>query len=250
MHNKVQTRPGAGVGVAPFLSVNRLSASYGRVQILHDISFDLYGGEIVGILGRNGAGKTTLLKSIMGIVRPSEGTVTLQGATSLDGFAAHDVAKAGVGYVPQGRGIFPALTVIENLRVSQYAQSKSDDHVDAMIDLFPALKPHLGRRGGGLSGGQQQILALARALVGEPKVLLLDEPSEGIQPSILQSIIEILTGLMQREELSIVLVEQNLDFAAELSNRAYLMDMGRIVKPLDKTDLDANRLARDLMLAN
>lgn len=245
----LDTKPDSSPPLAS-LSVNRLRSGYGRVKILDEISFDLAPGEIVGILGRNGAGKTTLLKSVMGIVRPWEGHVTLSGVTSLDGLSSHDIAKAGIGYVPQGRGIFPALTVLENLRVTQYAQNKTNERVAEIIELFPALKPHLGSRGGGLSGGQQQILALARALVGEPKVLLLDEPSEGIQPSILDTIVDILMTLMAGRTLAVLLVEQNLDFAAELASRAYLMDMGRIVQSLEHSELDANRLARDLMLAS
>ena len=244
------TRGDPTTGAAVSLSIGELSSGYGRVKILNDVSFDVRQGEIVGILGRNGAGKTTLLKSIMGIVRPWEGHVTLRGQQSLQGLSPNAIACAGVGYVPQGRGIFPALTVLENLKVTQFAHGKPTDRVDSMVELFPVLKSHLNSRGGGLSGGQQQILALARALVGEPQVLLLDEPSEGIQPSILDSIIEILQRLMSTSSVSILLVEQNLDFAAELVNRAYLMDMGKIVQSLEKSELDANRLARNLMLAS
>jgi len=240
----------AGNSPSTALSVTNLSAGYGSAAILRGVSLSVAAGEIVSVLGRNGAGKTTLLKTIMGIVRAEQGNIWL-GSTQVNGLAPNDIAMAGIGYVPQGRAIFPSLSVIENLRVTQFAQGKSDERVEELIELLPALKPHLASRGGGLSGGQQQILALARALVGHPAVLLLDEPSEGIQPSILDTIIEVLENLMKREPLSILLVEQNLDFAAALSHRAYVMEMGRIIRTLDHDKLAASgQLARDLMLAN
>lgn len=236
--------------ISTALSVIELSSSYGSATVLREVSLSVASGEIVSVLGRNGAGKTTLLRTIMGLIRPEHGSIWLEGKR-IDGLAPNDVATGGVGYVPQGRAIFPSLSVIENLRVTQFAQGKSNDRVEELIELLPALKPHLAARGGGLSGGQQQILALARALVGSPKVLLLDEPSEGIQPSILDTIIEVLEGLMKRESVSILLVEQNLDFAAALSQRAYVMEMGRIVRTVDRDELGASReLARDLMIAN
>lgn len=232
------------------LSVTNLSSGYGSASVLKGVSFSVAAGEIVSVLGRNGAGKTTLLKTIMGIIQPKQGNVCLRGK-QISGLAPNDIALAGVGYVPQGRAIFPSLSVIENLRVTQFAQGKTSGRVEELIELLPALKPHLAARGGGLSGGQQQILALARALVGCPSLLLLDEPSEGIQPSILDTIIDVLESLMNRERLSILLVEQNLDFATALSHRAYVMEIGRIVRNLDREEFDASRqLARDLMLAS
>ena len=240
----------AGDAAPAALSITNLSSGYGSAAILRGISFSVGAGEIVSVLGRNGAGKTTLLKTIMGIVRAEQGSVWL-GGKQINGLAPNDIAIAGIGYVPQGRAIFSSLSVIENLRVTQFAQGKGGDRVEELIELLPALKPHLSSRGGGLSGGQQQILALARALVGQPTLLLLDEPSEGIQPSILDTIIDVLENLMKREPLSILLVEQNLDFASALSHRAYVMDMGRIIRTLDHDELDASsQLARDLMLAN
>jgi branched-chain amino acid transport system ATP-binding protein len=236
--------------MATALSISDLSSSYGSAAVLRGVSLSVSPSEIVSVLGRNGAGKTTLLKTIMGLVRPKHGSIWVSGRR-IDGFPPNHIAAIGVGYVPQGRAIFPALTIIENLQVTQFAQGKSRDRVEELIELLPALKPHLAARGGGLSGGQQQILALARALVGSPKILLLDEPSEGIQPSILDTIIEILHSLMKRESIAILLVEQNLDFAAALSQRAYVMEMGRIVRNVDSNELGASReLARDLMIAN
>ena len=232
------------------LSISDLASGYGSATVLRGVSLSVTRGEIAAVLGRNGAGKTTLLKTIMGLVRREHGGIWV-GGKRVDGMAANSIATSGVGYVPQGRAIFPSLSVLENLRVTQFAQGKNGERVDELIELLPALKPHLAARGGGLSGGQQQILALARALVGSPKVLLLDEPSEGIQPSILDTIVDVLQTLMKREAIAILLVEQNLDFAAALSKRAYVMEMGRIVRNIDGDELSASReLARNLMIAN
>jgi ABC-type branched-subunit amino acid transport system ATPase component len=229
------------------LSVNGLSAGYGSVQILKRVALSVGRGEVVGILGRNGAGKTTLLKAIMGIVIPTSGEITINSAISLNGRSTADIVSTGIGYVPQGRAIFPALSVLENLRVAQYALKLNGRAVDAMIEEFPILKPKLNAKGGSLSGGQQQILALARALVGSPSLLLLDEPSEGIQPSILDDIVEILTRLAKRSSFSILLVEQNIEFAAALAQRAYVMDMGNILSDVSQAELKSRQLARDLM---
>ena len=229
------------------LVVRDLVSGYGRVKILDAANFTVAPKEIVAILGRNGAGKTTLLKTIMGLIRPWSGEITVEEGKQLTGKSAARIARSGIGYVPQGRGIFPGLTVRENLSVPLSAQRKPAARLDEVIEMFPALKAHLNRRGGGLSGGQQQILALARALIGEPRILLLDEPSEGIQPSILDEITDILNRLVDRENLSVLLVEQNIDFAADLANRAYIMELGRIVRSLERAELDANTLSRELM---
>ena len=232
------------------LTVEGVSAGYGSVMVLRDVNLDIAPGEIVSVLGRNGAGKTTLLKSVMGIVRPSHGRVIFEGG-DLAGMPSDAVAHSGIGYVPQGRAIFPALTVSENLRVAQYARGVPNSAVEEVIELFPAIKAHLNNRGGSLSGGQQQIVALARALVANPKLLLLDEPSEGIQPSIIDTIIDCLIDIQKRRSLSILLVEQNLDFAVALSNRAYLMELGRVARVLEKVELvDADQLARELMITS
>ena len=150
------------------LFVSGLTSGYGRVRIIHDIKLQVARREVVSIFGRNGAGKTTLLKSVMGILQPLSGQIILNGDTDLNGKLPNCIASEGVGYVPQGRAIFPALSVLENLRVAQYALDASGERVDEVIEMFGALKPHLRARGGSLSGGQQQLLALARALVGSP----------------------------------------------------------------------------------
>jgi len=233
----------------PILSVRDLSTGYGSVTVLRDVALDIAAGEIVAVLGRNGAGKTTLLKSIMGIVRPFRGEILFDDRINLAGMQSDAIAHRGIGYVPQGRAIFPALTVLENLKVAQFAQGVDDAELEETIDVFPTIKPHLSARGGSLSGGQQQLVALARALVAGPRLLLLDEPSEGIQPSILDTIIESLIAIKEKRSLSILLVEQNLDFAGALSHRAYVMDIGRIVRLVAPEELaNADQLARDLMV--
>jgi branched-chain amino acid transport system ATP-binding protein len=233
----------------PILSIQNLRSGYGSVTVLRDVTLDISTGEIVAVLGRNGAGKTTLLKTVMGIVPSSQGRITFDGRINLAGMKPDAAAQSGIGYVPQGRQIFPTLTVLENLRVAQYAQGVGDAELDDTIDAFPSIKPHLNARGGSLSGGQQQLVALARALVAGPRLLLLDEPSEGIQPSILDTIIESLIAIKEERSLSILLVEQNLDFAGALSHRAYVMDIGRIVRVIHREELaNPDQLARDLMV--
>jgi branched-chain amino acid transport system ATP-binding protein len=233
----------------PILSIDNLRSAYGSVTVLRDVGLNIASGEIVAVLGRNGAGKTTLLKSIMGIVRPSAGRILFDGRVDLAGKKSDVIAHSGIGYVPQGRAIFPALTVLENLKVAQFAQRIDEAELNDTIDAFPSIKAHLSARGGSLSGGQQQLVALARALVAGPRLLLLDEPSEGIQPSILDTIIESLTAIKERRSLSILLVEQNLDFAGAMSHRAYVMDIGRIIRTVGREELaNADQLARDLMV--
>ena len=231
------------------LALVRVCAGYKAVPVLRDVTFNLSAGEVLAILGRNGAGKTTLLKTIMGLIRLTGGDVVLDGERSLRPLSPDRIATIGIGYVPQGRGIFRSLSVMENLQVPQFAHRIGSQRIEELIESFPALKPHLDRSASGLSGGQQQILALARALVTRPKVLLLDEPSEGIQPSILDEILEALSALREREKISILLVEQNLDFAGHLADRGYVMETGRIVRELDRNSLQStDALARDLMI--
>lgn len=212
----------------PLLAVKNLSVAYGETLILRDVSMNVRQGELVCLMGRNGVGKTTLLKSVMGLLRCRSGTVTFNGRDLTR--SAPDVrARAGIGYVPQGREIFPYLTVLENLQVSMLASPRSNPGLkDRVLDYFPALKGMLDRKGGVLSGGQQQQLAIARALVADPALLILDEPTEGIQPSVISLIGDVLTSLKREGRLAILLVEQYFEFAVKLADSYYVMEKGAV----------------------
>ncbi|MEO6896348.1 MAG: ABC transporter ATP-binding protein [Caldimonas sp.] len=210
------------------LSVSKLSAGYGAIPVLHQVSMTIGAGESVGILGHNGMGKTTLLRCLIGALKPTEGRVQFDDA-DVTRMAPHNRARLGMAYVPQGREIFPALTARDNLRMGLVKTgNRSAAAFDALLADFPRLVPLLDRAGGSLSGGEQQLLALARALAGRPKILLLDEPTEGIQPSIIEEIAETLTTLRDRLGLTIVLVEQNLDFIATVSQRVLVIKRGQV----------------------
>src|SRR5438105_3334707 len=214
---------------APMLEVQNLSVAYGETLILRDVSLSVRPGELVCLMGRNGVGKTTLLKSIMGLLRCRSGKIVFDGR-DLTRTSPDVRARAGIGYVPQGREIFPHLTVAENLQVSMLATARGKraslrEHV---LGLFPALGAMLDRKGGVLSGGQQQQLAIARALAAEPKLLVLDEPTEGIQPSIISLIGEVLRDLKRDGRLAVLLVEQYLEFAVKLADSYFVMEKGAI----------------------
>jgi urea ABC transporter ATP-binding protein UrtE len=217
------------------LEVAGLRAGYGRIRILDGVSFGLRAGEVVGVLGHNGMGKTTLLRTLIGQLRASGGTIAFDGRaiTRLSMFWR---ARLGIGYVPQGRDIFPQLTVLENLRLGEEVR-RGDSAIPEMLDYFPALKPLLDRHGRALSGGEQQILALARCLVGRPRLVLLDEPTEGIQPSIVDQIAEKLAELSRALNLTVLLVEQDLHFIAALAERVLIIQKGRIVAQLPSARL-------------
>jgi branched-chain amino acid transport system ATP-binding protein len=219
------------------LNVQGLRTGYGRIPILNGVSFAVNEGEFIGILGHNGMGKTTLLKALMGFLPATGGLVRLDG---------HDVttaepyrrARLGFGYVPQGREIFPGLTVYDNLRMGCTKQAGSEQETIAdVLDEFPRLKPLLDRAGGALSGGEQQLLAIARCLCGKPRLVLLDEPTEGIQPSIIDEIVEVLLRLRDNRGLTMILVEQNLDFIAALSKRILIIQKGTITREVQPGDL-------------
>ena len=216
------------------IAVDGLVAGYGRIGVLDGISLTVASGECVGILGHNGMGKSTLLRTIVGLLPAWRGSVTLDGR-ALDRMAPHLRARAGIGFVPQGRQIFPGLSVRENLHFGAQAKGLDRDRAEAdALTEFPELRRLLDRPGGALSGGEQQLLALARALAGQPKLLLLDEPTEGIQPSIVQAMIERIGDLRRRRGLAVLLVEQNLDFIRGLADRVLLIHRGRIVRELDR----------------
>jgi urea transport system ATP-binding protein len=201
---------------------------YGGSHILRGVGFEARVGEVTVVLGRNGVGKTTLLKSLMGVVPVKTGTVLLDGA-DITHATPYDRVRRGIGYVPQGREIFARLTVEENLRMGLASQANGAAVPGELFELFPVLKQMINRRGGDLSGGQQQQLAIARALAAGPKLLLLDEPTEGIQPSIIKDIGRVIRMLASRKTMAIVLVEQYYDFAAELADQYLVMERGEIV---------------------
>ncbi len=210
------------------LELNGLDGFYGRSRALQSVSMDIDEGDFFSVLGRNGVGKTTLLRSVLGLISRTSGSVKLDGM-ELNSLPTHARALAGIGYVPQGRGILPAFTVRENLMIGTFAaQSGQGEIADWVLELFPILKEFLNRRGGNLSGGQQQQLAIGRALLSQPKVLLLDEPTEGIQPNIVEQIEDVLIDLNRTRGLTIVLVEQNLTFARRASNRFAILDRGTV----------------------
>lgn len=220
------------------LEVKGLSGGYGKVPILHGIDFAVAEGEVVGILGHNGMGKTTLLKTLMGFLPATSGSVRFHAA-DITRIAPFERAGLGLGYVPQGRGIFPQLSVRDNLRFAWHDYSGASEHdvMEAVLSDFPRLRPLLDREGGALSGGEQQLLALARCLMGDPDFLLLDEPTEGIQPSIIEEIAETLLKLRRSRGFSVLLVEQNFDFIADLSDRVLVLERGRIAGELGREEL-------------
>jgi branched-chain amino acid transport system ATP-binding protein len=218
------------------LQIENLRSGYGRIPILNGVTLSVAAGEYLGVLGHNGMGKTTLMRTIMGHLPATAGTVRFDGA-DVTALPVHARSRAGLGLVPQGRQIFPDLSVRENLRMGQSAAAKEDAALtEEILALFPRLQRLLDRRGGALSGGEQQLLALARCLCSRPRLILLDEPTEGIQPSILEEIVETLLALRARG-LSLVLVEQNLEFIAALSGRVLIIQKGAITGTLSPADL-------------
>ena len=214
---------------APILKVEGLNQYYGGSHILRNLGFEARLGEVTVVLGRNGVGKTTLLKSLMGVVPVKAGTVTLAGS-DITKATSYDRVKRGIGYVPQGREIFGRLTVEENLAMGLATKPGGTAIPTELFELFPVLRQMIHRRGGDLSGGQQQQLAIARALAAGPKLLMLDEPTEGIQPSIIKDIGRVIRMLADRGTMAIVLVEQYYDFAEALADQYLVMERGEIVQ--------------------
>ncbi|MGL4429843.1 MAG: urea ABC transporter ATP-binding subunit UrtE [Silvania sp.] len=213
------------------LQVKELNQYYGGSHILRGLSFDVPSGEITCLLGRNGVGKTTLLKCLMGVIPAKSGTVNWQGKR-INTCKPHQRVQQGIAYVPQGREIFPRLTVEENLLMglSRFSGRQAKSVPEEIYDLFPVLRDMKQRRGGDLSGGQQQQLAIGRALACKPQLLILDEPTEGIQPSVIKEIGAVIRGLANRGDMAILLVEQFYDFAAELADQYLVMSRGTIVQ--------------------
>ncbi|SFQ97756.1 urea ABC transporter ATP-binding subunit UrtE [Poseidonocella sedimentorum] len=224
------------------LSTENLTLHYGGSQILHGIDLTAQAGEITCVMGTNGVGKTSLLKALSGTHPRSGGTYTLDGET-IARAPAHALAQKGIGYVPQGRDIFPFLTVQENLETAYACLPKSEHRIpEEIFELFPILKDFLPRRGGDLSGGQQQQLAIARAMITKPKVLLLDEPTEGIQPNIIQQIGRVIAYLRDRGDMAIILVEQYFSFAYEIADCFYVLERGAVKMEGRKGALDKSAL--------
>jgi len=216
------------------LDVKDLTLHYGNSQILYDVSMHARLGEVTCVMGTNGVGKTSLLRAISGTHPRSGGNITFDGKP-LGQIGAHKMAQLGVGYVPQGRDIFPLLTVRENLQTGFSCLPRSEHYIpDDIFELFPVLKEMAHRRGGDLSGGQQQQLAIARALITKPKLLLLDEPTEGIQPNIIQHIGKVISLLRDRGDMAIILVEQYFDFAFELADQIIVLRRGKVIENASK----------------
>jgi branched-chain amino acid transport system ATP-binding protein len=234
---------------SPMLQVDGLSAGYGPIKALDGVSLEVAAGELVAIIGANGAGKTTLLMAISGIVPARGGRVLFEGRP-ITGLAPHEIVRLGVGHSPEGRRIFPRLSVRENLELGGFTQADRAAmrrDIDEVCGLFPVLGDRMGQLGGTLSGGEQQMLALARALVGRPKLLLLDEPSLGLAPLIVAKIFEVIAGLSARG-ISVVLVEQNARAALRLASRGYVLETGRVTLAGSGKDLAGDRRVRDAYL--
>lgn len=226
------------------LTVAHLTSGYGQSRVINDLSFTIGSSEIVAIMGRNGMGKTTLLKSLLGILPFGAGSIKL-GDSELGSLPTYERVRSGLAFVPQGRMIFPQLTVFENLLTGARGPVEKSTF-DELYSLFPVLHEMRGRKGGNLSGGQQQQLAIARALITNPKVLILDEPTEGIQPSIIKDIARALKEIRSMRRLAILVTEQVVSFMMDVCDRALVLERGRFVHEAQRESLDADKIKRFL----
>ncbi|HTJ27126.1 MAG TPA: ABC transporter ATP-binding protein [Candidatus Limnocylindria bacterium] len=230
------------------LSLHDLSAGYGQTQILRSVSLTVEPGEIVAVIGRNGMGKSTLMKAIMGLVRCMGGTIHFNGA-DITSLQTHLRARGGIGYIPQGRGIFPDLSVAENLAVGELINARAGaKSPDVAYEYFPRLKERRRQRAGTLSGGEQSMLAIGRVLVGKPDLLVLDEPSEGVQPNIVAQIGEILHQINRDLGLTVLFVEQNINLIRRVAQRCYVIDKGDVVARVAREQLDDDALHKYLAI--
>lgn len=219
------------------LDVVGLRAGYATGEVLQDVSLKVEPGEVVGVLGRNGVGKSTLMKTIIGLLSARRGRIHFKGE-DVTGESADRRARRGMGYVPQGRQIFPKMSVLDNLRMGQFVNmGKGRFNLEEVYGWFPFLEERARQRGGTLSGGQQEMLAIARALINEPDLLLLDEPSDGVQPSIIHEIGGFIMGLVEAKPIGVLLVEQNIDLIQRVTGRAYVMEKGEVVAELNREQL-------------
>lgn len=222
------------------LSIDGVYVARSDIPVLHDVTLNVAAGEAVCLLGRNGMGKTTLLRTVIGLTRASSGRIRLD-EEEVQRLAPHAIARLGIGYVPQGRGIFSKLSVEENLLIGRQ-RPKDNELLDEMYELFPVLAERRRQSGGTLSGGEQQMLAIARCLIREPKLILLDEPTEGLQPSLVQRLAELLPTIRERFDVSYLLVEQNIDFAFSVTDRGYVLEGGRIAVTGTTSELRDHKL--------
>ncbi len=231
----------------PMLAAEGLRAGYATGDVLQGVGVEVGAGEIVGVLGRNGVGKSTLIRTLIGLLRARAGRIRFKGQ-DITAESADLRARRGIGYVPQGREIFPHMSVMDNLRMGGFVNAgKGEFALDEVLGWFPFLRERLRQRGGTLSGGQQEMLAIARALVNGPDLMLLDEPSDGVQPSIVQEIGDFLAALVARKPIGVLLVEQNIDLVQTTAHRAYVMDKGRVVAAITRDELlDTERVAEFL----
>jgi urea ABC transporter ATP-binding protein UrtE len=239
----------ASLTMANVLMVNELRAGYATGDVLQGVSINVAPGEVVGVLGRNGVGKSTLMKAVIGLLPVRSGSLSFKG-DDVTRESANRRARRGMGYVPQGREIFPHMSVHDNLQMGQFVNRRQGHfNLDEVYGWFPFLKNRSRQRGGTLSGGQQEMLAIARALVNGPELLLLDEPSDGVQPSIIEEIGGFITELVQRQPLGVLIVEQNINLLQTVAQRAYVMEKGRVVAVLDRRELgDTERVASFLAI--
>jgi branched-chain amino acid transport system ATP-binding protein len=229
------------------LDFSNVTAAYGRTPIIRDVDMQVDDDEIVALIGRNGVGKTTLMKTAIGLLSPSAGSITFKGEDVTD-LTADRRAKRGMGYVPQNRDVFPDMTVEENLRVGTLIGSESErTYFDEVYEYFPRLEERKAQRAGSMSGGEQQMLAIGRALVGGPDILLLDEPSEGVQPSIVDEISENIQSIKEEMDATVLFVEQNLEFTENTADRCYVMVKGTIVAELAPENLRDSETVREYM---
>jgi urea transport system ATP-binding protein len=212
----------------PLISTIDVRSGYATGNVLQGVSIEVFPGEVVGVLGRNGVGKSTLMRTLIGLLPVRSGAVRFRG-TDVTRFPANRRASLGIGYVPQGRDVFPRMSVLDNIRMGQYVNPSRRFRPDEVYGYFPVLKERALQRAGTLSGGQQEMLAIARALVAAPEVLLLDEPSDGVQPSIVHDIGAFIGQLVEERPIGVLIVEQNIDLMQRVAQRAYVMDKGRVV---------------------